>query len=75
MVHCFLPFANAAVSIAKGAAIMTLTLPTALFLIAGILFAIDFLLGFAPDAYGRWRINALAWALVAFGLMFWKAGK
>lgn len=54
---------------------MTLTLPVALFLIAGILFAIAFLLGFAPDSYSRYRIDALGWALIAFGLLAYVGGK
>lgn len=53
---------------------MTLTLPVALFLIAGILFSISFLLGFAPDSYSRYRIDALGWGLIAFGLMAAKGG-
>ncbi len=54
---------------------MTLTLVLILFLIAAIIFAVDFLLGFAPGEYGRWRAQSLAWALMAVGFLLWHGGK
>lgn len=54
---------------------MTLTLVLILFLIAAIIFAIDFLLGFAPGEYARWRAQSLAWALMAVAFLLWHGGK
>lgn len=54
---------------------MALTLILLLFLIAAIIFAIDFLLGFAPGDYARWRAQSLAWALMAVAFLLWHGGK
>lgn len=54
---------------------MTLTLVLILFLIAAIIFAIDFLLGFAPGGRSRWRAQSLAWALMAVAFLLWHRGK
>jgi hypothetical protein len=54
---------------------MTLTLVLVLFLIAAIVFGIDFMLGFMATAYGRWRIQSLAWCLIAIALLLWHGGQ
>ncbi len=54
---------------------MTLTLVLVLFLIAAIIFAIDFLLGFSGGNYARWRSQSLAWALMAVAFLLWHGGK
>ncbi len=46
-----------------------------LFLIACIIFAIDFFLGFAGVEYARYRIHSLAWAMIALALLLWHGGK
>ena len=53
---------------------MTLTIAVLLFLIAAIVFGLDFLLGFTTVDYARLRVHSLGWCLVALGLMFWKGG-
>jgi hypothetical protein len=54
---------------------MTLTLVLVLLLIAAIIFGLDFLLGFTGVEYGRWRVQSLAWFLVALSLLLWHGGK
>ncbi len=54
---------------------MTVGVVLVLFLIAAIIFAIDFLLGFARSDYGRYRMQSLAWCLIAIALLLWHGGK
>jgi hypothetical protein len=53
---------------------MTLTLVLLLFLIAAIIFGIDFFLGFTGVEYGRWRMHSLAWCLMAVAFLLWHGG-
>jgi hypothetical protein len=53
---------------------MKLTFAVLLFLIAAIIFGLDFLLGFTTVDYARLRVHSLGWCLVALGLMLWKGG-
>jgi hypothetical protein len=54
---------------------MTVGVVLVLFLIAAIIFGIDFVLGFAGKAYGHWRVQSLAWCLIAIALLLWHGGK
>ena len=56
---------------------MLITLKGVLFLIAAIIFFLDFLFGFIGPPYEpyRGRVLSFAWCLVATGLFLWTAGK
>lgn len=53
---------------------MKLTLALLLFLVAAIIFGLDFFLGFTTVEYARLRVHSLGWCLIAIGLMLWKGG-
>jgi hypothetical protein len=57
---------------------MVLGIVLVLFLIAAILFAIDFFLGFAVEAqYGpyRYRVYSLCFALMCIAFILWHGGR
>jgi hypothetical protein len=56
---------------------MTIGLKAVLFLIATVIFLLDFLLAFvgAPYEPYRARVISLAWGLMALGLFLWAGGK